>query len=60
MEYMRDNDLIEDPLPPNECMGWIHNPVITKKSWSSEEVRINVDTKRMNDHLIPTKIPIPT
>lgn len=49
---MKKNGLIEGPLPPNECRGWIHNRVITKKSWSSEEVRINIDMKRMNNHLI--------
>ena len=26
----------------------------------SEEVRININTKRMNDQLVPTKIPFPT
>ena len=60
MEYMKENGLVEGPLPPNECTGWIHNPVITKKSWSSDEVRINIDTKRMNEQLVHTKIPIPT
>ena len=34
--------------------------VITKKTWDSEEVRINIDTKRMNDQLVPTKVPIRT
>ena len=34
--------------------------VVTKKKWDSEEVRINIDTKRMNSSLVPTKIPIPT
>ena len=60
LEYMKENGLIEGPLPPKECTGWIHNMVITKKSWSTDEVRINIDTKKMNEHLIPTKIPIRT
>ena len=34
--------------------------VITKKAWDSDEVRINIDTKRMNSHLVETKVPIPT
>ena len=60
LRYMVDNELIEGPLPPRECTGWIHNMVITKKNWSTDEVRINIDTKRMNEHLVQTKIPIPT
>ena len=60
LQYMKENKLIEGPLPPGECKGWIHNMVITKKSWSIEEVRINIDTKRMNDDIVQTKIPIPT
>ena len=34
--------------------------VITKKAWDSDEVRINIDTKRMNSHLVEMKVPIPT
>ena len=34
--------------------------VVTKKKWDEEEVRININTKRMNAALLPTKIPIPT
>ena len=60
MEYLKENGLVEGPLEPKECTGWIHNPVITKKSWSSKEIRINIDTKRMNDQLVKTKMPIPT
>ena len=59
LQYLKDNGLIEGPLPPSECKGWLTNMVITKKKWDEEEVRINIDTKRMNDQLIPTKIPIP-
>ena len=32
LKYMVENDLIEGPLPPSECKGWIHNIVVTKKS----------------------------
>ena len=60
LQEMKENDLIEGRLPPEECKGWIHNLVITKKSWNNEEVRINVDTKRMNEDIVQTKIPIPT
>ena len=60
LAYMKENGLIESPLPATECKGWIHNMVITRKSWSSEEVQINIDTKRMNKSLVHTKIPIPT
>ena len=60
LQDMKNNGLIEGPLPPAKRKGWIHNLVITKKSWDSEEVRINVDTKRMNDDIVQTKIPIPT
>ena len=47
-------------MPPSEAKGWLTNMVITKKAWDSNEVRINIDTKRMNDQVVPTKMPIPT
>ena len=60
LQEMLDNDLIEGPLPPEEIKGWVHNMVITKKGWSEDQVRINIDTKMMNDYVIKTKIPILT
>ena len=57
---MLDNDLIEGPLPPDQCKRWIHNIVVTKKAWDSKEVRINMDTKRMNCYIVKKTIPIPT
>ena len=60
LKEMKEHDLIEGPLPARECKGWLSNMVVTKKKWDSEEVRINIDTKRMNSALVPTKIPIPT
>ena len=60
LQYLKDNGLIEGPLPPGECKGWLTNMVITKKAWNSDEVRINIDTKRMNDQVVPTKMPIPS
>ena len=38
LKIMKDNNLVEGPLPPAQCKGWIHNMVITKKSWSSDKV----------------------
>ena len=32
LKPMKDNDIIEGPLPPNQCKGWISNMVITKKT----------------------------
>ena len=60
LQELKANDLIEGPLPTEECTGWVTNMVITKKKWNENEVRINIDTKRMNDQLEPTTIPIPT
>ena len=40
--------------------SWLSNMVITKKAWDANKVRINIDTKMMNDQIVPTKIPIPT
>ena len=57
---MNANGLVEGPLKPQECTGWIHNMVITKKTWGTNEVRINIDTKLMNKELVQTKIPIPS
>ena len=60
LKELKDHDLIEGPLPTSECTGWVTNMVVTKKRWNEDEVRINIDTKRMNEHLVPTKVPIPT
>ena len=46
--------------PPVSEKGGSPTWVITKKTWDSEEVWINIDTKCMNDQLVPTKIPIRT
>ena len=54
------HDLIEGPLPASEAKGWLHNVVITDKKWSKDEIRLNIDTKRMNKWVIPRKYPIPT
>ena len=32
LKELKDNDLIEGPLPPHECKGWLTNMVVTKKS----------------------------
>lgn len=34
--------------------------IITQKAWSEDEVRINSNTKCMNDYVVKTDIPIPT
>ena len=60
LQELKANDLIEGPLPTKECTGWVTNMVINKKKWNENEVRINIDTKRMNDQLESTTIPIPT
>ena len=57
---MKSDRLVEGPLSANEYKGWIDNPVANKKRWSSEEVRIIIDTKQMNDQLIKAKMSIPT
>ena len=49
---MKSNGLVEGLLPTKEYKDWIHNPVVTKKSWSSEDVRINIEMKQMNNQLI--------
>ena len=59
LQELKENDFIEGPLLTSECTGWVTNMVITKKKWNENEVRINIDTKRMNEQLVPTKIPIP-
>ena len=45
LQYMKENGLVEGPLAARECRGWIHNMLIMRKSWSNDEVPINVDTK---------------
>ena len=38
LKELKDNGLIEGPLPTKECNGWVSNMVITKKAWDSDEV----------------------
>ena len=49
---MKSKGLVVGLLPTKEYKGWIHNPVVTEKSWSIEDVRININMKRMNNQLI--------
>ena len=60
LEEMKEQGLIEGQLPPKQCTGWIHNMVIIQKAWSPDQVRINIDTKQLNDYIIMRDIPIPT
>ena len=60
LEGLLKDGIISGPIPVNEANGWIHNLVITDKSWDSNEIRITIDTKLMNDHVIKPKVPIPT
>ena len=57
VKEMLEHGVIEGPLSAEEAGGWLHNVVITDKSWNSEEVRINIDMKLMNKWV---KYPIPT
>jgi len=54
-----DEDLIEGPLDEEEEGTFISNLVITDKK-DSDDIRVTLDCKDVNKHIIPSHEPIPT
>ena len=52
--------VIVGPLGAEHATGWIHNVVICGKKWDKTKIRINLDTRQMNDAIQKNGYPIPT
>ena len=52
--------VVSGPLTSESARGWIHNVVITQKSWSDKKIRVNLDTRLMKDVVKTSHFPIPT
>ena len=63
-EYLEEMEAlgVVTPLPASEehATGWISNLVVTKKKWDSSKIRVNMDTRHMEDAIVKAKYPIPT
>ena len=63
-EYLEEMEALGlvTPLPSSEehATGWISNLVVTKKKWDSSKIRVNMDTRHMEDAIVKAKYPIPT
>ena len=60
LEELLKYDVIEGPLESKDAMGWVSNVVLTKKSWDSTKIRMNLDMRSMGDTVLQTHFPIPT
>ena len=60
IEELKRAGVVSGPLKSESAGGWIHNVVITQKSWTSKKIRVNLDTRPMKDAVKTTHFPIPT
>ena len=60
LEELYKAGVVSGPLTSESARGWIHNVVITQKSWTSKKIRVNLDTRPMKDAVKTTHFPIPT
>ena len=60
LEELLKYDVIEGPLESKDATGWVSNVVLTKKSWDSTKIRMNLDMRSMGDTVLQTHFPIPT
>ena len=60
IEELKAQGTVDGPLDSSHAMGWISNPVIRAKSWDSEEIRVTLDTRPMNEAVKTSHFPIPT
>ena len=49
LEELLKYDVIEGPLESKDATGWVSNVVLTKKSWDSTKIRMNLDMRSMGD-----------
>jgi len=55
---LKENDVIEGLLDPNENMDWISNVVVTQKA--NGQIRMNLDMRHANLAIKESHIPVPT
>ena len=60
IEELERAGVVSGPLKSESAGGWIHNVVITQKSWTSKKIRVNLDTRPMKEAVKTTHFPIPT
>ena len=60
IEELRNAGVISGPLKSESATGWIHNVVISQKSWTDKKIRVNLDTRPMKDAIITSHLPIHT
>ena len=60
LEELHSAGVISGPLQSESAGGWIHNVVITQKSWTNKKIRVNLDTRPMKEAVKTTHFPIPT
>ena len=60
LDELLQNDVIEGPLGSEHATGWVSNVVITGKGWDPNAIRVNLDTRLMEETVLPTHFPIPT
>ena len=49
LEELKEAGVVSGPLKSDSARGWIHNAVITQKSWTNDKIRVNLDTRPMKD-----------
>ena len=60
IEELHRAGVVSGPLTSESARGWIHNVVITQKSWTDKKIRVNLDTRPMKDVVKTSHFPIPT
>ena len=60
IEELHRAGVVSGPLKSESAGGWIHNVVITQKSWTDKKIRVNLDTRPMKEAVRTTHFPIPT
>ena len=59
LEELEKEGTISGPLDLVSSRAWILNPVITAKSWDSDKIRMNLDTRPMAKAVKTSNFPIP-
>ena len=60
IEELHRAGVVSGPVSSESARGWIHNVVITQKSWTDKKIRVNLDTRPMKDAVKTSHFPIPT
>ena len=60
LEELHRAGVVSGPLTSESARGWIHNVVISQKSWTDKKIRVNLDTRPMKNAVKTSHFPIPT